>query len=84
MLVAKRVGMRGRSIMSTSPVLLRMSHATIIVLPSTYIKLHNRHLYYIDRSVNISTTRITRVSLVLVMLSLHKLIFRWMVTMVAH
>ena len=47
-------------------------------------------MYYIERSVNISITRITRVNnkntfvmLLLAMVSLHMLTFRLMVTMVA-
>ena len=38
---------------------------------------------YIERSVTISITRVKRYAFVMLMISLHKLTFRFMVTMVA-
>ena len=61
----------------------------IIAIPIYTVLLGDMYMYYIERSVNISITRITRVNnkylvlLLLAMVSLHMLTFRLMVTMVA-
>ena len=68
-------------------VLMRVDHSNPYIRSTTV--LCDMYMYYIERSLNISITRITRVNnqyfvmLLLVMVSLHMLTFRLMVTMVA-
>ena len=66
-----------------------MKNLLTIAMPIYTVLLCDMYMYYIERSVNISITRITKVNnksfvmLLLAMVSLHMLTFRLMVTMVA-